>query len=40
MRAVRQNCGSNFSRLGRQRKLPAVVDAIFFYLTDELGVMV
>ena len=33
MRAVRQNCGSNFSRLARQRKLPAVAARLFFYLT-------
>ena len=33
MRAVRQNCDSNFSRLARQRKLPAVAARLFFYLT-------
>ena len=31
--ALRQNCGSNFSRLARQRKLPAVAARLFFYLT-------
>ena len=33
MRAIRQNCGSNFSRLARQRRLPAVAARLFFYLT-------
>ena len=33
MRAERQNCDSNFSRLARQRKLPAVAARLFFYLT-------
>ena len=31
--ALRQNCDSNFSRLARQRKLPAVATRLFFYLT-------
>ena len=31
--AERQNCDSNFSRLARQRKLPAVAARLFFYLT-------
>ena len=30
MRAVRQNCGINFSRLARQRRLPAVAAILFF----------
>ena len=38
MRAVRQNCGSNFSRLARQRKLPVVAARLFFYLTSKVVV--
>ena len=30
MRAERQNCDSNFSRLARQRMLPAVAARLFF----------
>ena len=30
MRAERQNCDSNFSRLARQRRLPAVAARLFF----------
>ena len=30
MRAKRQNCDSNFSRLARQRRLPAVAVRLFF----------
>ena len=33
LRAVRQNCDSNFNRLARQRRLPAVAARLFFYLT-------
>ena len=32
MRAERQNCDSNFSRLARQRRLPAVAARLFFHL--------
>ena len=32
MRAERQNCDSNFSRLARQRRLPAVAVRLFFHL--------
>ena len=31
MRAERQNCDSNFSRLARQRRLPAVAARLFSF---------
>ena len=39
LRAVRQNCGSNFSRLARQRKLPAVATRLFFLFNGNLVVV-
>ena len=38
MRAEGKIANSNFSRLGRQRKLSAVADATFFYLTSKVVV--
>ena len=37
MRAKRQNCDSNFSRLARQRRLPAVAARLFFSFNNFHG---
>ena len=37
MRAERQNCDSNFSRLARQRRLPAVAARLFFSFNNFHG---